>query len=235
MRIISKYRDYYDAGMGEGQDRSLVFVRHLEIWDLQQNQVPPATLKPFLDYLSATRPGSVNVRRLPVAGLTDLNLYFGAIWLAGRFYPFATLSVREVKNILPNDPQFFYDFDSLQQATAALGYEISEKASNRFGRAPRAPARSFFELSGSDRLVPAAYEHRVGLASAFGSRVQLNPRLQDFEFFRKLNPWEAYQELSMFWGNVAHPDMVPVTLSEKDRINQHGYDKWSFRRRPAVA
>ena len=34
-------------------------------------------------------------------------------------------------------------------------------------------------------------------------------------------------------GNIAAPDRVPVTIADKDRINQHGFDqKYGFRTRP---
>ena len=56
--------------------------------------------------------------------------------------------------------------------------------------------------------------------------------LKDVQFYKAIEPWRAYQELSMFLGNIAAPDRVPVVVSDKDRLQQHGFDKWSFRKPP---
>jgi len=62
--------------------------------------------------------------------------------------------------------------------------------------------------------------------------VQVNPRLTDFDFYKHLGPTQVYQEISMFLGNLAAPDNVPTVVSDKDRIQQHGFDERSFRKAP---
>ena len=56
------------------------------------------------------------------------------------------------------------------------------------------------------------------------------PILSKIAFHKVFHPHTLYQELGMFMGNIAAPDLCPVNLSEKDRITQHGFDKWSFRK-----
>lgn len=59
------------------------------------------------------------------------------------------------------------------------------------------------------------------------------PKLADVHFYKVMPPWEAYQELSMFLGNIAAPDRVPVSIADRDRVQQHGFDmKYGFRTRP---
>ena len=80
---------------------------------------------------------------------------------------------------------------------------------------------------------PKSWMMALAVVSVFleGPLIELNPKLAKYEFFKKLAAWQAFQELSMFLGNLAAPDKTTVQLSEKDRINQHGFDNWSFRTR----
>jgi len=57
--------------------------------------------------------------------------------------------------------------------------------------------------------------------------------LRELNFQRVLDPWAAWQELSMWVANLARPDRPMVQLSDQDVAKKHGYDKWSFRRMPA--
>jgi hypothetical protein len=65
-------------------------------------------------------------------------------------------------------------------------------------------------------------------------RLILNPRLKDYEFFRIMDPYTAFQELSMYWGGKAHAAKPIPEMDDATKIEQHGLDpKWSFRKPPA--
>jgi hypothetical protein len=61
------------------------------------------------------------------------------------------------------------------------------------------------------------------------------PRLEDLGVFKHISPERVYQEIDYFLTNTirTNPDVAPpVTVSDKDRILQHGFDiKQSFRHR----
>lgn len=50
------------------------------------------------------------------------------------------------------------------------------------------------------------------------------------EFFKVFDPYQAFQELSMWVGNMNSPENNMVQLSDKELIAKHGFDKWSFRK-----
>ncbi len=64
----------------------------------------------------------------------------------------------------------------------------------------------------------------------FNEQFIINPRLADYEFYQVFNTAQTFQEIQMYLqgvlGNVEKP---MVEISEKDKIVQHGMDKWSFR------
>lgn len=78
------------------------------------------------------------------------------------------------------------------------------------------------------RLARNPWESQITLKRA----TSFDFRLADFSFARAMPPAQAYQELSMFLGNIAAPDNTPITISDKDRIQQHGFDNMSFRKYP---
>ena len=60
----------------------------------------------------------------------------------------------------------------------------------------------------------------------------LNPRLKDFGFEKIKNPFEAFQEISMYLANILVEQKEIDTVDDKHRIEQHGFDiKQSFRHR----
>jgi len=61
----------------------------------------------------------------------------------------------------------------------------------------------------------------------------INPLLKDYEFYRVIDSFQAFQEIQMFMGGVlgsGEKDIVEV--EDKYKITQHGFDKWSFRKEP---
>lgn len=61
--------------------------------------------------------------------------------------------------------------------------------------------------------------------------LHINPRLSQLDFQKAMDPYLAYQELSMYIGNNLAEQMDPkTTLTDKERAETHGFDKWSFRR-----
>jgi hypothetical protein len=57
--------------------------------------------------------------------------------------------------------------------------------------------------------------------------------LHSIKFQSVVDPWQAFQEISMWVANMARPDRPMVKLSDRDVAKKHGYDKWSFRKMPS--
>lgn len=58
-----------------------------------------------------------------------------------------------------------------------------------------------------------------------------NPSLKDYSFYKKVDPFNAYQQLSMYVGNNLAQQMDPnPPISDELRAHSHGFDKWSFRK-----
>lgn len=60
--------------------------------------------------------------------------------------------------------------------------------------------------------------------------VTVNPFLKPLEFYRLFPGYQAYQELVMYLGNLANPEKPTPQMPDELKAEQHGYDKFSFRK-----
>lgn len=234
MRIISKFKDYWDAGMGLGHDPSLVFKRDQLRFGVRNSPAPPASLNAFVKIGESSPPPIQLIR--PCAGVSSIYVGFGLLWVAGKLYPTAYMIVRLPGEVTSSASRFFYSFAELAKALLPYGFDPeAKKASRSWRNIYNLRPAPWFELDASEKLLDCAYEHRLATVSLFGDDVTINPRLADYEFFRRMGPFEAYQELSMFWGNLAAPERSVVAIPDRYRIAQHSFDEWSFRKPPQAA
>ena len=55
--------------------------------------------------------------------------------------------------------------------------------------------------------------------------------LKDYEFYKKFDSFAAFQEIQMFLSGVlGNKENEIIVVSDKDKIAQHGFDKFSFRK-----
>ena len=60
-----------------------------------------------------------------------------------------------------------------------------------------------------------------------------NPCLKSYEFYKIFNAAHAFQEIQMYiQGVLGSNEKEIIKISDKDKIAQHGFDKWSFRKEP---
>jgi hypothetical protein len=50
------------------------------------------------------------------------------------------------------------------------------------------------------------------------------------EFQKVLDPFTAYQELEMWISGVLGQNPQPLEVSDEVKIQQHGFNEWSFRK-----
>lgn len=238
MRIISKFQDYYDAGMAQGQDRSLVFLREHQEVRIDATPFESAGLESLAKALQKRLPRFVSSGRLGSA-IRDCCQHPGLVLFAGRLYPYVKVTLEYTEIGRPSAYRFFYDEDSLKGFYAEIGRNLALPKRRSWGDDGRQTWDEFFPLNGNRDLEAEAIKHRlpvVALTLEGGpSLMHINPQLKQLEFYRCLDTWQAYQELSMFVGNLAQPDPVMAKISEKQKVAKHGFDEWSFRTMPKGA
>lgn len=239
MRIISKHADYYDSVMAQGQDRSLLYLRECVAFGHEQFSGLRPELKVLRDFMDNAVPRHFNTNK-PSKDFHSISAGFGLVLLAGKLYPYAEVSRRRRDEITPKSSVFVYDKKEMTSLLKEHDIDINKKLGHgviinwRLGEYVKSIGE-FFDLAGDERWHEHCTEHKLPLISYSRSPdlLVLNIRLAEVQFFRRMVGFQVHQELSMFLGNIAAPDRIPVVIEDKYRIPQHGFDKHSFRKRPA--
>jgi hypothetical protein len=227
MRIVSDFKDYYDCIQATGQDQTLVYVR-----------------KPKLVKLGAWP--------WPLCGAAasywrrNDNLSFSQrmIGFCGKVYP---VIIAKVVGSIPEVKSFCYTIDDVNKFMEAnckkkdlkAYYEEKHPSWTYWGFKQRAfTFKKYFEECEKVQDQSGHLFEEYPLFVANCSRdpkvrgIEYNACLKDFEFYRKIDTYTAFQELAMFWGGLAQPNRPIPDVTDKDMVTAKGFNKWSFRKEP---
>jgi hypothetical protein len=251
MRIISRFKDYYDTALAHGADDKLVYVRqpqeYKQVYENGRWCHVPQELA-HLGRFACEYGGKSDVR-----GPTALGERYAYVYVCGVRYPAVGIGF----GTDTRDFTWFYDFETFERGVKVVIKQFIEERSHhawfrpkvytdyeaniikhldpdrkpsglRFWRQPTIP---FFSRR-DDKLKAFCEEHNLPIIIGHSDRVVLNGPLRPMQFIKVMPPATLFQELAMFLGNQASVDDTPVKISDKDRIAQHGFDKFSFRKQP---
>lgn len=253
MRIISKFKDFYDGAQGYGYDPKLVYVRDPQVlWDGRdtRHKVAHKNWNPRPKYLdplyrqSTYKANSYGRSHMPEFGATISN---GVIAFCGRLYPFYKLACGT----------YAYNFNQVYKTIAENDYYIHSTVYNKknlLNSLETGKTLSRYIKWGAESLTKESWDKWYsGLDTGIGDELHVeakspiislinnsydglitaNDRLNQYEFAKVVDPFTAYQELSMYVGNnlVEQKDPNPY-ISDELKAESHGFDKWSFRTLP---
>lgn len=248
MRIISKFKDYYDCGMSWGQDSSLIYLR---IPQEKEGEVYVASpeLEHFWDRSKAPSQEYVIGFCGKVYGcIAQLNRVKKEKFIFGRSEKVIELVEHHCYNIEDVDRHVekFYDdeqkevyYSSGKRSKFRNSYNYTVMRKDYTNR--RLACEDFFSFFEEKRN--SYFHHFVdNKAPIFvqyektkyeKNRVVINEQLSKFNFAKLFDPVIAYQELSMFVGGMASPEKTIPNISDADLIEAKGFDGWSFRKMPS--
>lgn len=233
MRIISKFQDYYDSAAGYGIDKSLVYVRKTETM------------------------GNINV--MPRYNSCSASaLHFNTYW-SSKYQRYYTLVRKCI--VFCGTPYFIYHIERGENRYCYVGgdriktftdlYEAQEFLETlQIKKIQRPYWDQWKDTKEAIKRVDWLEQHQqynCPIFALYGPKSDFtqegfrkehlflvgNPCLKDDNFYKFVDPYTAFQEISMFIGGVlstAGNDMVQLT--DADLHAKHGYDKWSFRKMP---
>lgn len=204
MRIISKFKDYYDCGMSYGFDKDFHYVRNTEI-------IPCA--KDVFSYRLICPPNMMTTD-CDSAGL-------GIIGFCGEYFPL----VCHFDSSGTGPRMITYKAEVIEKYNIRYNkFRMAwlRKESPLFRELPRL-LDGFFS-----RKCPI---FQIGRHWCDGCRVYLNPNLSLLEFQKVYPPFQAYQKIRVFLGGFAEPEKPLPKISNNDMIEAKGFDlKSSFRK-----
>lgn len=202
MRIISKFKDYYDCGMSYGFDKDFLFIRNSNVTTCSKNVFVNELLMP--DYWNSWTTQGI-----------------GIIGFCGKYFPYVSyfeggvgrrLFGYEGVHIANNVDKKYLHFYSKFLAKDLPLFSCIHTLLNEY----------------FSRHVPVFYVQPDGWGLTV---IHTNPILNTFNFQKVCEPIQAYQKIRMFLGNFADPEKAIPSISNADMIEAKGFDrKTSFRK-----
>lgn len=248
MKIISKFRDYYDIGSSMGVDESITYVRNLQKVERPNSDLPLAR-----GYFSNGRRlqliETILDNRRPRWPKRAFEGTFHILGFCGKLYPFFTCMVNT-----PYASKRKTHYEASEEAARDYLYsrtlrihhdrETVEKALEDMKRGFPSVIEDdalFHELGVPSFIIPfqgssldanLAGEHSIKCDN-LNDRIYLSPCLADFEFYKVVDSFTAYQEISMYISGVLGVNKVPpVQISDEDMRDAKGFDRMSFKKEP---
>jgi len=239
MYIISKHKDYYDGVVGSmGIDKTLVYERNSE--EITDSNLFPKEFRrslnagwhgvnrdnPFLNI----KHGDIDHKKTKKYKKTNFFIvgFCGKLYLGWKFQ-YEIKKISEETGLIYDDweTDIIYGYENAKEFLKdnywRSNFEDDIKYITNYD-----PIGIFRELKipifiyDSDRKKPRMSEVFIK-----------NPVLKDYEFYKVMDAFTAFQEVSMFIGGVlgiGEKEMIEV--ADKHKITQHGFNKWSFRKEP---
>lgn len=256
MKIILGH-DYYDGAQSLGTDESVKFIRSAEIMDRNEfsqialnKAIQQTPLKELIENNSLySFECGIQIKTAKYWQRNSLWTELILVGVAGKVYLGFAISSEE-KDIA----QLAQGYTHIPNPT----YCWSEQQLNEFGERHKiqiAPMRTantlqisdFYKYNGTEfaPVRDCMIEHKISVFTLGATCSGYQPQekwqsiycvingdnLKYAQFHKCLDTYSIYQELAMWNGGIlAAPETPMVTISEKIKVKQHGFDKWSFRK-----
>lgn len=234
MKIISKYKDYYDSALAYGSDEELVYLR-------KKSKIAFASLSdPVRDRLTKLRCNlphiSLHISGERYSGYDNMSAPF-LLGVCGKIYPVVCLTLKGVDT-------FAYSYEDvmsfLRKHKLQKELEDFEDARSWLWNSSD-DLRSFFSIK-FEALGEVFINNKVplfqvtfneGLAGPTSCEIVLNPQLKSCEFYKKLDAYTVFQDIGMYLDGVlgvTAPDMVGI--DDLVMRGKKGFDNTSFKHMP---
>jgi hypothetical protein len=248
MLINSKFKDYYDQCASYGIDKTVQYHRVSQTLNAKDTSGPDGQL------IKAISAAVERARLRLTPPHRDVDLFF--VGFCGKIYAGFTANVliktgriktnsqyvSSLRRPLNNEPdytvKYFWEATDLDKQDRKI--DINARSWLSLDCPPNPSSvktveqwidynadvreNEALELFIDHKLVSFVYDQR---------EITLNPCLHDYNFQRVIGGVEAFQAIDMFISGVlGQPANPMIELTDKDRIQAHGFDNKSFRKDP---
>lgn len=233
MRIIAERKDYYDCVQAHGQDQTLIYVRKPE--EIEYSSGHPGNKGAVWPFPSLYRWFSWD---------GDFGVYQHMVGFCGKIYPILDIwTWKEGKEKGKGTKCFnIEDVDKFVEEHFSKANKDKYFSRNqrrwrfRWGSTTRRHISIFFDdcQKKQDFFSEMFQEKRCPVFVAtfmqrgYG-RIVYNALLRPYDFVRIFDPYTAFQEISMFMGNMAMPEKEMPIIPDELKIQKRGFTDQSFR------
>lgn len=234
MKIISRFRDYYDGISAQYLDTEILYFRKTQ-WP----KFTPNELKYFRTF-------HLNQWDLKLDWM-NYDIEEKLIGFCGMIYKVVVIATKDLKKEVLHA---FYSFDEVAKFYLSNHldpdpFDLRGRKYKRFFLVESNPKRQlreikhFFEVNIDYSRINGFFEkYQVPVFVLHSTKypeleIETNPVLRHLQFQRIKDPFTAHQEIYQFVSSKLHqPENPMVQISDKDKLHKHGFDKFSFRTGP---
>lgn len=256
MRIISKYKDYYDNAMAYGIDTTQVFVRNEEFVEIALTHETKYLDREYRYWGGASFELTCQTEDSMLLEIEHIPLGFCGEMVLGTMFK-ATRNKQVLwsesyygeEQIIRKLEQLKGEYKIVERHTQSSSieslvkrnYERNKARANTLGNSKlfkswfitfNTPTFSFApERSAKDKF-QKKYGHEY---HPYGKHIlQLHPCLRDLDFYRYLDAFNCYQRVNQYrFGVLANNEDGHSQQSDLQKVQSHGFDmKYGFRTRP---
>lgn len=215
MLIVSKYKDYYDGVVkSTGVDKSVIYDRK----EIVHNIIPIFFKKN--DHI-------IDLTKIRNKKDTLASLY--VIGFCGKLYVGAKIIT--INSWFQSDKSidYIYDIDLISNNFEI--WDSRKSVKNIINIVNNINARQIFIEYNTPVFIYDLNYYNCENWRFFDEKFIINPPLNKYKFYKIFDTYQAFQEISMFISNILVSDKkIMVDIEDKYKIEQHGFDKWSFRK-----
>jgi len=225
MRIISKFRDYYDSVQGVAYDENLTYIRKTtSIKDPEINKFFSDYEKMFLMRVKYSKVCFIGFceKIIPVILLNSSEGFVSKdrkkvlqtlkhTEVEG-YYVFYEINEALIKEICSS--MFFWE-ENVKTFKSKLDQVVKDLESLKLFEKYQSPIFT---------ITPDGHQRE--------HTISLSPCLKDMSFQNIVDPYTALQELAMWIANKAVNEWPPQITDNIVMRDSKGFDKWSFKKKP---
>lgn len=232
MKIISKYKDYYDfVAKIYGEDPKIIFNRKPYEFETTISYSPLESdfcsgLKQVM-FNSTSVIASYHNRVVLSKDRTPTEYYIDGIIVCGKLYIMSHKLVNE------KEPCQYEQIELLTiQEYSDKYFKKSDLYINRIRSLCNADDK-YIELNKrfNSPVVYLDINTHKSSRNKLTCIVSTNLSLLERKFETKIDPYQMFQDIQMFVNNHLTPEIIIEQVDDKYKILQHGFNKQSFRHR----
>lgn len=224
MRILSKYKDYYDGVAGTmGIDKTIIYDRTVIEFENKQEYPQQFKKDKTFNHKKSNRFHSLDLYCVDSKYYDDGSPFIigfcGKLYVGWKFYKGDKCDFTYDENIIKENVKNKKWSSNLSDD---LNYIKNYDSIDLF----REYNTPIFILDNNNQ--DYVYRKYCG-----NSKFTINGNLKEYLFYKVFDSFLAFQEIQMFISGVLGVgENTMVEIEDKYKIKKHGFDEWSFRKEP---
>jgi len=241
MKIVSKFKDYYDNAFGWYNDEPM-YIREKKIIEFEDTKYLLKT-KEYKQFREAIE----IIENMPDYGDTDTFEYGDKKLIAfcGKAYPFYLIHnsvlgkyFKEICYSCKNIEKFLKQNEKENKKLIErlninkIKFHYYSKGYGQINHKTWEDFTSKFNFNLSSNIF-RELNSPIYLLEKFRFKfiLTVNPLLKDYNFQSQVDPYTAYQELEIYLGNDLVNQVDPnINMTDELKRDAKGFDNWSFKR-----